>query len=686
MVLSDRNARIVGIIGLVLFVLFIIMAILAVIFDLEKYLPEEVGFWVLGFLVIELQLMVTSATRHPFPGLLAGLLMLLLLRLSLIGLPTRFAKALAFAGIGLLMAVNWRISRDVPPGTSDIFTRLTALRTKTTLRSARSRRWARSLVAVPPSVPVEADQVLLRLRTGDTSAIPLSLWILVTTEDVLKIKVAQVLESLLKSRPISRLIYIDAICRARTSLTWSYDWRRVEPAWLIHPKMTASERIAVLGVASCHPSGYLREKVVIALAGVTTGQELPFLLIRANDPVMQVRERARIAILNRLNASNADHIVTAWPLIMRLPGCLRDDHHEIIESALSALLRPGSRSALEHGLASPDDRIRKQCFEILVRTGGLNLTDLLRCIRREPSPRIRLSVLRQVSSMAGTERVEEFIRSMIADRYASIRVFALRTLGQSSPGTIDRPFLEKLVFDKHQAVRDTARYLLQERYGIDALALYRKALQEGEPSSGAIAGLGEMGEQEDAERIAPFLESKNTRIVRPTIKALARLGPERYWNMFILLLADLRPGIAKEAFSALRREARGFLDQREVHAIYSNRTAGQGRKYAALLLHGQSKWKAIPHILEACADTDEAIARIGQESLARWIKCFNRTFDLPSSEQVSALRNALAKYSFVISNADQQWLQFCLKPFILELTGGRNHDAQTSGIWLTDKL
>src|SRR3990170_3384306 len=59
-------------------------------------------------------------------------------------------------------------------------------------------------------------------------------------------------------------------------------------------------RATVLALLSFHPSGYVREEVVDRLARSSEGWELPYLLLRLNDWVAEVRQRARIAVLDRI--------------------------------------------------------------------------------------------------------------------------------------------------------------------------------------------------------------------------------------------------------------------------------------------------------------------------------------------------------------------------------------------------
>lgn len=76
-------------------------------------------------------------------------------------------------------------------------------------------------------------------------------------------------------------IKIDLQMREKTSIEWSVAWRDIKPEDFLLPKMTASEKRAVLIFASFHPNGYFREKAVKRLADYSLS--LPYILLRVND-------------------------------------------------------------------------------------------------------------------------------------------------------------------------------------------------------------------------------------------------------------------------------------------------------------------------------------------------------------------------------------------------------------------
>src|SRR5260370_32949570 len=96
------------------------------------------------------------------------------------------------------------------------------------------------------------------------------------------------------------------------------DWRvRREPWDLIKPKdvghlaSMGGMSLTLLGIAGCPCNGHVPEAAVRDLEKTETGTELPFLLIRANDWVPEIRSSARNFLLNRIR-SDYIHRLMDW--------------------------------------------------------------------------------------------------------------------------------------------------------------------------------------------------------------------------------------------------------------------------------------------------------------------------------------------------------------------------------------
>ena len=95
------------------------------------------------------------------------------------------------------------------------------------------------------------------------------------------------------------------------------------------------------------------------LSRIRAGEELRFLLLRLNDWVAPVRDRARSAVLARIEPDYAVHFVACLPMVSRLGHLGRVDHGEVVGMVSDLLTRPSSLEALLAGVAHPDRDVRR---------------------------------------------------------------------------------------------------------------------------------------------------------------------------------------------------------------------------------------------------------------------------------------------------------------------------------------
>src|SRR5688500_15322611 len=81
--------------------------------------------------------------------------------------------------------------------------------------------------------------------------------------------------------------------------------------------------VSVLGLASLHGNGFVRQRAIELLSDYRTGAELPFLLLRLNDWVANVRAAAQAAVHSRIGADYARHFVRSIDLVTRLERASR---------------------------------------------------------------------------------------------------------------------------------------------------------------------------------------------------------------------------------------------------------------------------------------------------------------------------------------------------------------------------
>ena len=555
---------------------------------------------------------------------------------------------LVYAGLIMLLIFGWgRWLKDIPR----------AIRQKR-LENARRMQLEAELRAQAPEILAKIE------KDHDLTAIPKAFcWLLTSDDPALKLRAALSIAKLVSLPPITRLLKLDLLFREQTSLEWEHDWKREDPANLLLPSLSESEKAIILGLASFHSNGYFRERAIRALSRMTTGVELPYLVIRLNDWVPAIWNRSNAAVLRRLNPQNARVIIDALPLIFRLRGRSRHDHHDLVDAAIATLSKPDARSELELGLRSKDSMIRQCCYRAVIEAGIFDNSALLDHMIKEPSPTNRAFILRHISANLTPEEFRPYRPALLRDKSAPVRLTALRLLHQFNPAESIAE-LELAVLDEDSAVREAARLLLKkcdDKY--DFPRIYREILQD--PSircRGAISGLGETGQADDTKYIMPILKADKVRWVRSGMRAVAKLNFLGSKDALIAFLADPRTGVAKEARRLLYGRINA-IDAELIHKDYFQDKPAALRQQAAFLLCGLGKWDAPKYLLEICADQSEPIAEFGLSALSKWLSRYNCSFTIPSRAQLEAIQTALKAHGSAIPDETRRLIEFILKGF-----------------------
>ena len=419
---------------------------------------------------------------------------------------------------------------------------------------------------------------------------------LLSSDEKIMLQAGEILNHVMSTLSAAKLIRVDKIFRERSSYDWHYDWRSKNPKDLIHPLMSEDEKIAILGLCSFHPNGYFREKAIIALSDMETGSEIPYLLIRLNDWVGQVRSTSKKQLLRYLTTEHATDFVNNLPLVLRLKECSRDEHIDIIDVVVSIISSTEGSKYLISGLQSSDSKVRLACYKIILQTKVLDNKSIINYLIEDANPYNRLFVLRNIKQEITKDEFLDISQLLLHDKFAQIRIFALETL-YSFISEEAVPILEKSLFDNNHSMRDLSRYLLSKHKKYDFAVIYRDAIQKNEKLYSSICGLGENGNIHDSEIIIKFMDCGVVKIVKASIKALARLDIQGYKEKILLFLNDDRAGVSKAARRVLSKEIDAG-DAVTIYRIFKKSTYNHVKINSCVLLCSLSKWDAIRYIIE----------------------------------------------------------------------------------------
>ncbi|PGZ93882.1 MULTISPECIES: HEAT repeat domain-containing protein [unclassified Bacillus (in: firmicutes)] len=502
---------------------------------------------------------------------------------------------------------------------------------------------------------------MLKASEYELTRIPTIFSFLLTSSDDLKIRTAKVLYEYVISLNILELSKLDNLFRERTSLDWSYDWRNESPENLLLPDMSDDEKLIILGLCSFHPNGYFREKAIHLLNLDDSGKELPYLLIRCNDWVTEIRETAKKYVKIRLTIKNVNHIVSNLPLFFKLKNTKRNDN-SVFEDVVQLLSQKESLPFLDEGTKSDFTKIRYFCYQTIIYSKLVNKEILINYLKLEKEPHPRLLLFNEIIGDISVNEFKNYYPILKKDKFPMIRAKVLEKYYSFFPGESVLE-LESALLDKSGTIRSIARFLLKKQNITDFAPFYIRMINSEQFLRGAILGLGEVGKKEHVQLIIPFLGNLNVSIVKAAIYAISMLDGENQKEYFMRLLDHKQEGVANAARKSLTKVY--YNDMKEQLSNLFKETKYEHTKYnLALLLCSLSKWDAINYIIEFYVNTeDTVISDIGRKNFVKWIGNFNRIFDSPTMNQIEAIKYTLAKYGRKLEKQEVKDIEFYIKGF-----------------------
>lgn len=394
-----------------------------------------------------------------------------------------------------------------------------------------------------------------------------------------------------------------------------------------------TEDRCLLGILSASYNGYVREAAVRALAEFHDGFELPFLLLRANDWVPQVKTLAWDAIERRLTPEYVPRFLACLDLIDALYRTQRVDCRPLLDKIEALLRTPAARTQLIDALRTPNPHARRRLWRTLAPT--LAQSDpLWELALRDAS--VAKDAARHLAEALPANDLALRVKPLLgAPGVAGVAAHLLARLAERNP-EVAAPLLDEALFSPAATVRSGAQFY---RRSIDVAQVYREALAQ-KPSPATALGLGETGTSDDVALLAALVDAPQPMLRAAALTATARLGGESRAPKLLSALRDPSPTVRRAAARALTPFAHGLTAELSALCLDPSVDTTTRRR----LLHAFAEtafWTAAPVLLRLLVDPDlQDRARIHLDGYARrWrISAFTR----PTPAQRAAIDAALA--------------------------------------------
>jgi HEAT repeat protein len=512
---------------------------------------------------------------------------------------------------------------------------------------------------VQPGQPEEVIRLIA--DSGEPSVIPDLLPILIIGDRKSILASAKAIHHLLQKLKPDDFVRFDEFVRQGYA-DWRVrrePWYQMKPADVDHLASIGELSISLLGIASCHTNGYVREAAIRELGKTETGSELPFLLIRANDWVPEIRSFVRNLLLNRIRADYIHRLMPWLPLALRLSYTGRDNHSVILEAVRELFASPEANNALREGFESPDQFARRFCFHLALNSSEVDVA-ILHLAFANRDPQVRKEAVSKLHAILPVGGSRELLIRARNDGCMAVRREALHIFAEKYVDEADQEFQSALL-DTSIAVREEAQFYFQKKGAVDLRVYYSCRLETSNNRQlyAAIAGVGEIGLAKDSQLVKRFLQDRSAKIRGAALHTIAKLNANAYLDEFALALGDESGKVAREAALALSKKPNSVGGQR-LWEIFDSCRYPHGKRWALFLLARVNKWDSINFLIQSLIDQNDSCVDLSQKYIARWFARYNRSFATPTAEQLSRLRNTLSKSNLLLSSGMHRQLDSLL--------------------------
>jgi hypothetical protein len=451
---------------------------------------------------------------------------------------------------------------------------------------------------------------------------------------------ARELAVLLRAMPMRRYPELEVLRHAGRSYPIDGQWWNLRPDD-VRQLVGLDDAWAALGVTTFHQSGYVREAAVRALGAAAgdEGLELPFLLLRLNDWVPEVRRAARAALASRVHVRYADAMWRALPLVERLREQRRADHGGVIRWIELLLVDPDTRPALVRALGAPDRWVRRHAARLALARADVDPADVERALGDEDDVVRSIAFGERARLDEGARRAA--VLRAVDDPSAMLRRRALEALAAEDGIDVAtrRHALEARLADRQRWLRELARALLQALVpAFDAAARYRElsaTTRAARPLIGALAGLADSGGEDDVLAVAPFLADPRAKVRGAAVAAAATLDAESV-TFLVDALVDPSRRVARAAARLLSRRARAGLADLVTATFEAEDTPPHARSYALEVLCAAQPWPRLERLLRLTRSRNPEAAALARARVSA------HTSIAPTAGELAAVERALA--------------------------------------------
>ncbi len=393
------------------------------------------------------------------------------------------------------------------------------------------------------------------------------------------------------------------------------------------------------------PNGHKRERALILLESLSDFGALPFILLRLNDWVRQIRERAESWITKRIKNIPTTELIRNFSILSATHEREKGSASLVLVSLLERFNHAEAARQLLESLPMMSNRTRRSAFRILSESGFLLNADSQDFLLQTQHPFLGVLLITTLRTR-GLHPPERWLASAVESSSTMLRRLALNSWEDAGyPGLLDA--VRRALLDPAAGIRDFAQYWTRKLDpSFELTAFYQGELGSTQSPirlSSAIAGLHETGGRLEAESYSAWLSSNHTIVRVAALRAFALVHPddcEKTLERF--LIGENGAAMEKAAFKILLKKPSSISIAALRKASESTHRRSTRIRALAIVMK-KDKWVPIPILLRLLRDPDETLSLHVRQVLTKWLWRFNRTWTQPTAQLLRETEQELIK-------------------------------------------
>lgn len=465
---------------------------------------------------------------------------------------------------------------------------------------------------------------------GDPAALPWMIHLIHSTSEEVRAAAEKTVSCLLPSLEAHLIIELEHLIRE----SWEFYSRD-------HAYRAKTDQGACL--ATLDSSGWIRERAVLALLSSGSPEALPFVLLRSNDWVAQVRKAAEQWFSAHGAAISMEQLVRSLPILAALTERSYGNDSKLVKVLLARLALPEAAPVLLAVLPRSSSRIRRLLFTLLAQNGALQDPDIQSGLFKHPDPIFGVLLLKHLR-LHSPELPTTVVNHALSSKSATLRRYALYALSEEQISHLT-PLLWQSCFDSAQGVRNFAQYHLlkhftskelQERYA----AVLREPQVPNTMRAACILGFHEAGGKWESSQYMELSQHKSMQVRVAVLRTFAATCFDDALPWLKNALVGDRASLGKAALAILRQH-RQALSLAEIQSMLNHEHPPAVRLRAFVLLCMRNRWEQLPVLFELLNDPSGLFESQVLLRLSVWLSQFNQVHTQPARIQVEQALTAL---------------------------------------------